>query len=248
MKTMNGQAHEPHSKRPPSDLELMLYLDGELEGPRLRDVREAIERDVKLQKKLAAFGLLSEVVEENAMSTAQIDLADAIMAKVAAEDVKALDPRDEAPLPMVAELAPEKVKPLLQKTVGASKASVSNDNGRGIFSFAALAVAAAAGLMIWGRMDTGAPRPESAPIAMLNTSEAPKSAAPPSAAVAPAVASTEAAPALEQDGDDGVGVEVAAVNFGSRIGTIFYVPTEAATSNHTTTVVWLSDDSAGGEQ
>ena len=244
MKTINGQAHERHWKRPPSDLELMLYLDGELEEPRLRDVREAIERDKRLQKKLAALALVSEVVEENAISTAQIDLADAIMAKVATEDVRALDPRDLAPQPKLAERAPAEVKPLLAKTAAPSKVGVSNDNGRGIFSLAALAVAAAAGLMIWGRMDTGMLRPDAAPIAMLNTPEAVLSAALPTPAVAP----TEAAPAVEQEGDDGVGVEVAAVNFGSRIGTIFYVPTEAATSNHTTTVVWLSDDSAGGEQ
>jgi hypothetical protein len=38
-----------------------------------------------------------------------------------------------------------------------------------------------------------------------------------------------------------MGVEVAAVDFGSRVGTIFYVETEAATSRHTTTVVWLTD-------
>jgi hypothetical protein len=56
------------------------------------------------------------------------------------------------------------------------------------------------------------------------------------------------APPSTQEAEGDVGVEVAAVDFGSRIGTIFYVPTEAATSNHTTTVVWLADDPVGGEQ
>jgi hypothetical protein len=41
------------------------------------------------------------------------------------------------------------------------------------------------------------------------------------------------------------GVEVAAVDFGTRTGTIFYVPMDADSSKHTTTVVWLADDVGG---
>jgi len=63
--------------------------------------------------------------------------------------------------------------------------------------------------------------------------------------VAPAAPPVEIqpAPAAEAEAEeaDEVGVEVAAVDFGSKVGTIFYVPTESATSKHTTTVVWLTD-------
>lgn len=242
VKTMNGQAHAPQIKRPPSDLELMLYFDGELTGSRLAEVRQAIERDKTLQKKLAALQLSAEVVEENAMAIAQVDLANAIMSKVAAEDIRSLDPRDAAPLATNERMA--EVKPLLGKTLVHAKANPSNDNARGVFSLAALAVAAAAGLMIWGRLDTAGPRLDGITVAMTTVAATPAEASLPTAAPA----QTPAMPSAEPEGEDEVGVEVAAVDFGSRTGTIFYVPTEAATSNHTTTVVWLSDDSAGGEQ
>lgn len=239
MKTMNGEARNPHAKRPPSDLELMLYVDGELEDDRLEEVRHAIERDDGLRKKVAALGLSSAIVRETALAR-DLDLTDAIMSKIAADAGSSRDARDVSPEVTPPERPMAEVKPLLRKTPGAPKTGPSNDNARGIFALAAVAVAAAAALMVWGRMDTGVPRPQSAPVAMVEATEA----APPAPAPAPEPHEQAAA----QEGDAEVGVEVAAVDFGSRIGTIFYVPTEAATSNHTTTVVWLSDDPAGGEQ
>jgi hypothetical protein len=238
---MNGGAHEALVKRPPTDLELMMFVDGELEGERLREVRQAILRDSVLRSKVAALELSSDVVRENAeQAGASFDFADAIMSKIAAAPSAELDARDAASEPAhgtrkVAEVVPL-VRPGLGKTSG--KAGPTNDNARGIFALAAVAVAAAAGLMIWGRMDTDAPRPPSAPVAMVATEAAPL----------PAPAPEEHAAAPSADEGESVGVEVAAVDFGSRIGTIFYVPTEAATSNHTTTVVWLADDPVGGEQ
>jgi len=237
-KTMNGGAHEALVKRPPTDLELMMFVDGELEGERLREVRQAILRDSVLKSKVAALELSSEVVRESAEEAgAKFDFADAIMAKITEVPSAELDARDAAPEPArkVAEVAPI-VRPGLGKTT--AHTGPSNDNARGIFALAAIAVAAAAGLMIWGRMDTDVPRPESAPVAMVATEAAP----------VPAPTPEEHAAAPSADEGDSVGVEVAAVDFGSRIGTIFYVPTEAATSNHTTTVVWLADDPVGGEQ
>ncbi|UQA63694.1 hypothetical protein E8A73_018155 [Polyangium aurulentum] len=239
---MNGGARDPLAKRPPTDLELMLYADGELEGERLREVKLAIEKDAALRSKLTALRLASEIVRDDALA-AEVDLTDGIMARIAsAPDTAERDPRDAAPRPKVQEeRPPAKVEPLLQPGVGkvAAKGSASNDNARGIFALTAVAVAAAAAMMIWGRMDSAPTRPQNAPVAVApNTQEA---APEPPAPVPPA-----AAPAQESETD--MGVEVAAVDFGSRIGTIFYVPTEAAPSNHTTTVVWLADDPAGGEQ
>ena len=247
-KTMNGEAHETRTKRPPTDLELMMYVDGELEGERLREVRQAVSRDDVLRSKVAALSLSGAIVRENAESDfAGIDLSDGIMARIAADKSPTREARDEAPGPTAPALAPEpkeaEVKPLLRPGLGKVAAkSPSNDNSRGIFALAAIAVAAAAGLMIWGRMDVATPGPQ-APVAAVTTpAEAPAEPAQ-APAEAPRVAETDT-----EESDDEVGVAVAAVDFGAKIGTIFYVPTEAATSNHTTTVVWLADDSAGGEQ
>lgn len=239
--SMNGEARDPLAKRPPTDLELMLYADGELEGERLREVQLAIEKNAALRSKLTALRLASDIVREDALA-ADVDLTDGIMARIASASVTAeRDPRDAAPGPKAEEeRPPAKVEPLLRPGVGkvAAKGGASNDNARGIFALAAVAVAAAAAMMIWGRMETAPTRPLDAPVAVApNTQET----APAQPAPAPA-----AAPA--QEGETQMGVEVAAVDFGSRIGTIFYVPTEAAPSNRTTTVVWLADDSAGGEQ
>jgi hypothetical protein len=87
-------------------------------------------------------------------------------------------------------------------------------------------------------MDTRSQTPEAPIAAMTSTPE--QIPAPP----APVKA---AEPTPSPDADDEHGVEVAAVDFGARMGTIFYVPTGAAASNATTTVVWLNDDAAGGE-
>ncbi len=242
-KSMNGGARDPLAKRPPTDLELMLYADGELEGERLREVKLAVEKDAALRSKLTALRLASDIVREDALA-ADIDLTDGIMARItAASGTAERDPRDAAPAPKVAEQRlPAKVEPLLQPGVGkkvAAKRGASNDNARGIFALTAVAVAAAAAMMVWGRVDTAPTRPQEAPVAVApNTQE--------TAPAEPAPAPPAAAPAGE--GETDVGVEVAAVDFGSRVGTIFYVPAEAAPSNHTTTVVWLADDPAGGEQ
>lgn len=48
-------------------------------------------------------------------------------------------------------------------------------------------------------------------------------------------------PAVDYDPEPGVSVDV--VDFGARTGTIFYVPSDTGT----TTVVWLTDDEAGGD-
>ncbi|MDC0748536.1 anti-sigma factor family protein [Polyangium mundeleinium] len=246
-KTMNGEAHATRTKRPPTDLELMMYVDGELEGERLREVRQALSRDSALRNKVAALSLSASIVRENAESAATIDLTDGIMARIAADKSPTRDARDDAPAPLDAPLERKdaEVKPLLRPGLdkAAAKSPPLNDNSRGIFALAAIAVAAAAGLMIWGRMDVGTPHPQGAPVAAATTpAELPATPAPTTAEAA-RVADTDA-----QDGDAEPGVAVAAVDFGTKIGTIFYVPAEAATSNHTTTVVWLADDSAGGEQ
>jgi hypothetical protein len=72
-------------------------------------------------------------------------------------------------------------------------------------------------------------------------------AAPPPAAPEPAPVVADRLGSASAGADDEVkpGVEVAAVDFGARMGTIFYVPTGSTPSSTMTTVVWLSDDGTG---
>ena len=92
--------------------------------------------------------------------------------------------------------------------------------------------------MIWGKMGADPGRsPEAAPVA---AQEAPVMPAEPEKPVAPPVE----APSAESDIEHGV--EVAAVDFGAHMGTIFYVPTDAV-AGATTTVVWVDDEVVGGK-
>ncbi len=232
-KSMNGTAHERHVENNISDLDLMLYLDGELSTERHEEVRRAVTHDKVLRNKLTALEVSSSVVRERALdAAANIDFADAVMARILASDaVVALDARDAAP--ETNKTSGENIPPVRLDKLG-PPAKASNDNSRKVFGFVALAVAAAASFMIWGRL---APNPGAMPhepVAMVTTPEVSRPTPPVEMPAAPA---NEA----EAGEDQEMGVEVAAVDFGSKVGTIFYVPTEAATSKHTTTVVWLTD-------
>jgi hypothetical protein len=211
----------------PSDLELMLYADGELDEERRFAVEAYLDRSTPGTAKLSALNLVSGIVREQSLgSAAGADgIADAVMAKLTANGAGAA-----ATIPT----KPSSIKAM----AGATRAKPANDNSRGIYALAALAVAAAAGLMLWGRMDTGSPASER-PVAVAPATPEQLPAPVPSARAAEATPSS--------DVEDEHGVEVAAVDFGARMGTIFYVSTGAAASNATTTVVWLNDDAAGGE-
>ena len=224
-------SENPTKAGTPSDLELMLYADGELEGERLAAVEAFLARDVGSRRKLSSLGLVAGLVREQAVASASPadGIADALMAQIAMEAgtngvVHATSaPRREVIAPTPVQLAPRAAKP-------------ANDNSRGIFALAAAAIAAAAALMIWGRADVG-------PEVATNLSPGQTTEARP-IVVAPSAPVKGVEPAVEAD--DEHGVEVAAVDFGARIGSIFYVPTGSAASNATTTVVWLNDEAAGG--
>jgi hypothetical protein len=218
-------------KGEPSDLELMLYADGELDEERRAAVEAFLARSAAGSAKLSALNFVSGIVRDDALAAAAQadDIADAVMAKLTANGAGAASTIHASPI-----MAPVATGAPLP----APRAKAANDNARGIFAIAAIAVAAAAGLFIWGRMDTSSGTSEHPIAAMTSTPE--QLPAPP----AP-VKAAEATPSA--DAEDEHGVEVAAVDFGARMGTIFYVPTGSAASNATTTVVWLNDDAAGGE-
>ena len=101
--------------------------------------------------------------------------------------------------------------------------------GIGPVAIGGLALAAAVALLVWrvAGVDWAQPVPTG------------RMAAGPSVNPEMVVAS---APAPAADYDPEPGVSVDAVDFGARTGTIFYVPSDTGT----TTVVWLTDDEAGG--
>lgn len=202
------------------DRDLMLFVDGELDAARRTDVQSRIETDPTARRKVAALRLTGELVRERPIDLGIADgIADAVMAKIAAEPTS--DPKPVVPLEPSRAAKPP-----------------ANDNARRIYYLAAVAVAAAAALMIWSKSDTR-------PIAGLPV--VPETARMPEAPLMPAPETTaQRGDEPSPDGELDMGVEVAAVDFGARQGTIFYVPNGAAEA-HTTTVVWLADDSAGDE-
>lgn len=229
---------------PPTDMELMLYVDGELDEDRHREVEAHVLRDASCRAKIAGLEIAGSAVREGTLSPRLADgIADAVMARIERGEADGL-PGEAPPVKLEngAAVRPLSVVELPQGAVGQSKrggtrfeSKPANDNTRGIFVLAGLAAAAAAAMMIWGKVEAEPPRAALTPPVPADTAAAPPSAAPEPVAVAAA------------EGEAKPGVEVAAVDFGARMGTIFYVPTGSTLSNTTTTVVWLSDNGTGGE-
>jgi anti-sigma factor RsiW len=210
--------------RRPSDLDLMLYFDGELDAEGREAVEAFLDRQEAPRRKLAGLELGAELVRERALAevSGMESIADSVMARIEAEEAAA------------GERTGASAGADVGKVAGAPRGKPANDNARVIYALAALAVAAAAALVIWGR--TGDPSPSAeGPVA--------GEVAPYTAPASPAPSELEA-PTLPEVAA-GHGVEIATVDFGARSGSIFYVPNDATSSNATTTVVWLADNSAG---
>lgn len=218
---------------PPTDLELMMYADGELSGERLSVVEAHLAKRGPSRTKLSALRLVSHVVREDAAATAEKGgaITDSVMALITMEPQAA----SGAAEPGLVEAGSESKQPAPKK-VSLVAAKPANDGARTMYFVAAALVAAAAGVFLWSRPspDDEAARRRNAPPSVLvhSTAAEPASSAP----------EKPQAPAR----DDDHGVEVAAVNFGGLTGAVFYVPSGTTASD--TTVVWVSDDSAGGDQ
>jgi hypothetical protein len=237
-------------KHAPSDLELMRFFDGELDDDeREAEIEAWLEEDDAHdgRDKLADLGLVAGIVAEEAMArAADIDLVDAVMdgldeaeelegaADAEAEVVELPRPvaRERAELPEVAGAASGAAGS--SRAAGSSHAA-ANDNARSIYGLAAVAAAIAAGLFFWGRSD---PTAELAHVP----------ARPPIEETVVAPAATPAAPEALADAvaeeDEDPTVEVAAVDFGSNSGSVFYVSGDENAA--ATAVVWITDD-AGEE-
>ncbi|KYG10143.1 hypothetical protein BE21_13830 [Sorangium cellulosum] len=234
MSTANSsKANHGDASAPPTDLELMLYVDGELDEARHRQVEEYVLHDPRCRAKVAGLVTAADMIRDSALASSAADgIADGVMAKILEGQGAAAKANGGAavqPLAASPPAAPPRARARLQ-------GSPANDNARGIFALTALAVAAAAAMMVWGRTDVEAPS------AALTAPAPPAELAPPLAAP-----THEPVAAPSAEGEIEPGVEVAAVDFGARMGSIFYVPREAAASGPTTTVVWLSDEGPGGQ-
>lgn len=207
----------------PSDMELMLYADGELDEARKRDVETFLASDETARDKVATLDLAASLLRDgSAASSPSGSVADLVMAKVAAQG----DAQSSAGAKVIP-LRPR--KPAVEAE--APKSGMFGRSSRAVYYFATAALAAAAAMTLWARVDPEMP------------------ALPPTAAIGElprpaAQAEKPSAPALQApspEGDLDVGVEVAAVDFGSRTGTIFYLPGEGSGQVSTTTVVWVND-------
>jgi anti-sigma factor RsiW len=230
------KSSNPNSRElgpPPTDLELMLYVDGELDEARHRQVEAYMFHDPSSRAKVAGLDIVAGVLREGALLRSLADgIADAVMVNIERGPADGVGGENDA----APRALPTSALAAQQGTWGPFRRRPANDNTRRVVALAAIAVAAAAVMMIWGRMEA-----EPAPSASTTTAPTEVVATPSSPALDPAVAASS-------DGEDEHGVEVAAVDFGAHMGTIFYVPQGSAGSSPMTTVVWLSDDGPGGER
>jgi hypothetical protein len=216
----------------PTDEELMLFADGELEGARRDEVADHVAADPIARRKVAALRFAGDLVCETALEGASPadGIADAVMAQIARDAEATPDAKAEARSFGSEASSSSKIAKIGEVTSleAARVRRAEAGRSRRIFALAAVAAAAAAAMLLWGRTT-----PEH-PVATRVAPEVPtESAAPlPSETAKPA-------PAAEQGG-----AEVAAVDFGARTGSIFYVPSDAASKM--TAVVWIDDDTAGG--
>ena len=214
------------------DLELMRYFDGELED----DLVEAfVAGNDEARSKLAGLALSAAILREQVDDDPRGDgIADLVMGALdgdgTLEDDDALEGeaglKDTPDAGGAVQLDGPAAKP-------------ANDNSRTIYVLAAAAAAVAAGMVLWGRM-----APPSDVVADGRTG--PTSMLTPTLTEAPA-ATDRANPQVGAQGelagsaveeDAALGVEVAAVDFGTQAGSVFYVPGGAEGE---TAVVWVTD-------
>lgn len=220
---------------PVSDEELMRYLDGELDEERRAEVAGQLGESEQARAKLAGLELVGELLREQvAADDRAAGIADAVMAKLEAAAAE-----DESAGADVVELPVKQPRP----EPSPSLPQPANDNRWSIYGLAGAAAAVAAGLFLWSltgsdEMELAGPRRGPPPSALASADGTEAMAEPrwPSPA-----------PVAEEESDDepSAAVEVAAVDFGSHSGSVFYVSTGPEHAATTTAVVWVTDDVTG---
>jgi hypothetical protein len=202
------------------DLDLMLYLDGELEDAARVAAVEAYLARAQGRTKSKSLRIASDLVRAHAAAPSKLadGIADDVMAAIAKET--ASKPSTETVKGASKESATTRVSRAPDALRGSTPPA--NDNGRGIYILAAFAAAAAFALFFWGRGSFDSSSTTQAPVAVL--SDKPVSPAAPIAAVEPIELVAAATPH---------GIELAAVDFGANSGTII--------NDDTTMVVWVHE-------
>jgi hypothetical protein len=152
----------------PTDLELMLWADGELEGEAAERVEAYVAREEAAQAKLAGMSLVGDLLREDARAATQADdLADLVMGRIRAEAKPDAKPAKEKP-------AEEKIAPVIPLR----PATPRRRTHPGVWGLAVAAMAAAAGLLLWSR----GPAPTIGGLTSIGTADTHQTAAPPAEA------------------------------------------------------------------
>lgn len=215
------------------DARLMMLLDGELDGEERAELERLLQASPEAVAKRASLEVLGDLLRERVELDTRADgIADAVMASLEAELPRRSEERgasdSQRRSTATARTAADAPRP----------ARAANDNARSIFAIAGLAAAAAAALFVWGRT-----QPTDAGLALAPLSDAPLVAEmPPRLEATAATTETRGAEPTSDAALEVASVEVASVEFGSRAGSVFYVPGDGAG----TAVVWIND--AGEEE
>ena len=212
----------------PTDLELMLFHDGELEEPRRSEVASWLEQSTVGRGKLAGLGLGGQLVHESAMArAAAFDITDAVMRQVGGPQ----------PQPAkVIELRPKQEEKAQRGLEDAARqgGAERQDGGRLLLPLTLVAAAAAVALFVWGKSGT-----DDTPVARTQPTEQAEPVQPLPSTKSSAL-STAPLFAQAPDQDAEPSVQVASVDFGSRTGAVYYV--DGASKGATTTVVWVTEE------
>jgi anti-sigma factor RsiW len=181
----------PPQRGPPTDLELMRWIDGELDADRAGEIADHVRTDARARAVVSALRLGSQTIAEDALRHAELSDADNIADNV----MEAIDAAASRHL-----IAPVRRAPAWRAP---AVAAIS------------IALAAAAAWMFIFPA-------ELVPVAK-------RTPGPVSSGATVAVA--------EEEAKEGVWIDI--VDFGTRPGTIFYVPSE---DESILPVVWLTED------
>lgn len=251
---------------PITDLELMLYFDGELPEDRRAEVERFLAQSVAAgapaegaksaraaQKKLLGLALVGDLLRSevdaepgpvdgkleadgNGHGAQPPDIAALVMARLD----EAPGAGDEAASRPVDDAPP--AAPVAERgvpLVAPRAGAPANDNARRIWGLAVVASAAAAALLVWGLSPSdGGPDPgDDVAVVPSFTGDLPEPA--PSEATSQPGHLAADAPLIDDPAEQGV--EVSSVDFGAKSGSIFYVSAAKGADSAPTTVVWLAD-------
>jgi hypothetical protein len=210
----------------------MQLLDGELDEARHREVASWLAADGEMPAKLETMALVGDVLRAEVDRDERADaVADAVMAKLV----------EEPPVKQEAEV----VSLASRRLRHYAKAEPANQNARSIFWLAGIAAAVAFGLFFWSRAGLDRVDVASGPADGVASTASVAALDPADSSLDPKWITAGPAAVAEVEEEPGHAVEVAAVDFGSHTGSVFYVSAGHSVAATTTAVVWVTDSGGG---